>query len=239
MACRAWLERVAQELARRGVPAGRRSRLLGELRDHLEDLKEGGLTMAELVLEAALGRPEVVAAGAAEQYRRAGWVRRHPVVVFGLAPLPAAVAGLALYLLLAVGVAWVGGKVFGEPSGETRAVLGRLLAAYAFTVGLVPFALCALLFGRLATRHGVGRWWLALAVVQVALIAWAVISTVSLSDVPGKSSFMLGLRFPPWGGLDSWAALFSMAGGLPLMQFVLPLVVGMVFLWTAPKQEGA
>jgi hypothetical protein len=239
MSQRTWLERVALELARRGVPAGRRSRLLGELRDHLEDLKEGGMAMAEQTLEAVLGQPEEVAASAAEEYRRAGWVRRHPLLVFGLAPLPAAVVGVALYLLLAMGVAWVGCMVFGEPEREAHTVVGRLVVAYVFTAGFVPFAACAVLFGRLAIRHGAGRWWLGLAVAQVALLAWAVVSRLTLSDVPGKSTLTLGLRVPPWNGLDSWAALFSTAGAQPLMQFVLPLLVGMIYLRTAPKQERA
>lgn len=196
--------------------------------------------MAEQALEAVLGRPEEVAAGAAEEYRRAGWVRRHPLLVFGLAPLPAAVLGLALYLLASWGVACVWVQVVGgtdEP--ETRSVLGRLITGYAYTIGIVPFVLCAALFGRLAAKHRAGRWWLAAAIAQVAFVGWTVVSSVTLSDVPGKSTFTLGLRFPPWGGLDSWAGLFSTTGGLSLMQLLLPVLIGMVCLRCSLKQERA
>jgi hypothetical protein len=226
---RSWLERVADELARRRVPAGRRARLLGELRDHLDDLTEGGRTMAEQALEAVLGRPEEVAAGAAEEYRRAGWVRRHALLVFGLAPLPAALVGLVLYLLVAMGVAWVWGQV-GDPEGPgTRALLGRLITGYAYTIGFVPFLLCAALFGRMAVKHRAGGWWLALAVAQVAFVGWTVAAGVTLSDVPGKSSLMLGLRFPPWGEVSVLSSL----------QLALPLAVGMIYLRPSPKQESA
>src|SRR5579884_1187941 len=129
MGSRRWLERVETELARRGVPAGRRSRLLAELRDHLEDLTEGGKPMSETALDDVLGRPEGLAEGAATEYRKESWVRRHPLWVFGLTPLPAALLGLVLYLLLAVGTACLWQCVFGEmPDKADRALAGRLLS---------------------------------------------------------------------------------------------------------------
>src|SRR5688500_3546528 len=87
---RRWAERVDDELARRGVPARSRRRLLAELRDHADDLTDGeGIKMTDEVLAARLGEPAALAARAAEEYRRARWAFRHPLLVFGLLPLPA------------------------------------------------------------------------------------------------------------------------------------------------------
>src|SRR5438067_11802938 len=116
---RQWRERLEAELARRGVPARFRRRLLEELRDHFDDLTEEGTDMTEDAQAARLGRPEDVAAAAADQYRRATWVARHPLVVFGLLPVPALVAGFAGSLLLAelvIGAAlWAAGADLSDP----------------------------------------------------------------------------------------------------------------------------
>ena len=60
---RRWAERVDDELARRGVPAGYRRRLLAELRDHAADItEEEGMAMrSEDVLGARLGDPVALA----------------------------------------------------------------------------------------------------------------------------------------------------------------------------------
>ena len=74
---RRWAERVEDELARRGVPARSRRRLLAELQDHGDDLADlEGVTMTDDVLTSRLGEPTVLAAGAAEEYRRARWTSR-------------------------------------------------------------------------------------------------------------------------------------------------------------------
>ncbi len=237
MGSRSWLERVGRELARRGVPAGRRSRLLAELRDHLEDLSEGGERMSKIALDEVLGQPEAVAEQAATEYRRESWIQRHPLWVFGITPLPAALLGLTLYLLLAFGAAWLLELCFGElPVSGDHERLGRgIVTAYGFTVGLVPFAACAVLFARLAVRSKVSKWWLVTAVVQVAIVAWMVVVSWTFSDVPGQSQFMIGLRLPPWGNLNSWASLLSPG----LLQLALPLVVGMIYLRVWPRGFSA
>ena len=52
-----WAERVGNELTRRGVPARFRRRLLAELRDHADDLKDEGMPMSEALLDERLGTP--------------------------------------------------------------------------------------------------------------------------------------------------------------------------------------
>jgi hypothetical protein len=227
---------VDTELARRGVPAGRRSRLLAELRDHLEDLTEGGKHMSEIELGGVLGRPEALAEVAATEYRKESWIRRHPLCVFGFTPLPAALLGLTLYVLLTVGTAWLWECGFGElPSAADRPMLGRILTAYGYTVGLVPFAACAVLFSRLAIRSRVSRWWLLVAVAQIGVIAWMVVTTVTISDVPGKSQFVIGLRLPPWSVLNNWASLLSPG----MLQLALPLAVGLIYLRAGWRRVAA
>ncbi len=236
MGSRSWLERVDTELARRGVPAGRRLRLLAELRDHLEDLTEGGERMSKIALDDILGQPEALAEQAATEYRKESWIRRHPLWVFGLTPLPAALLGLTLYLLLTVGIGLLWERSVGElPGTIDRALFGRILTAYGYTVGLVPFAACAMLFGRLAVRSKVNRWWLVGAVAQVAVVAWMVVSTVKLSDVPGESQVLVGLRLPPYISLSNWVSLLWPG----LLQLALPLAVGLIYLRAAARRLAA
>lgn len=237
MGSRSWFERVDSEMARRGVPAGRRSRLLAELCDHLEDLTEGGERMSEIERKDILGQPEELAEQARTEYRKESWIRRHPLCVFGLTPLPAALLGLVLYLLLAFGAAWLLGRVFGElPSAGGHEMLARrIITGYGFTVGLVPFVACAVLFGRLAIRSKVSRWWLVLAVAQVGIVAWMVVVSCTFSDVPGQSQFMIGLRLPPWNNLRSWASLLSPGS----LQLALPLAVGMIYLRAGTRRVTA
>ena len=229
MVSRSWLERVDSEMARRGVPAGRRSRLLAELGDHLEDLTEGGKRMSEIELNDVLGRPEALAERALTEYRKESWIRRHPLWVFGFTPLPAALLGLTLYLLLAFGAAWLLECAFGElpVRGDHEMLARSIITAYGFTVGLVPFVACAVLFGRLAVRSKVSRWWLVIAVAQVGTVAWMVVVSWTFSDVPGQSQFLIGLLFPPWRNLNSW------------LQLALPLAVGMMYLRAGARRVVA
>ena len=75
---------------------------LAELRDHADDLTEGeGLTMmTDDDLSARLGEPAALATQATEEYRRARWTSRHPLLVFGLLPLPATLTSAALSMLI-------------------------------------------------------------------------------------------------------------------------------------------
>jgi hypothetical protein len=242
MVSRSWLERVDGEMVRRGVPAGRRSRLLAELCDHLEDLTEGGKSMSEIELNEVVGRPEALAERALTEYRKESWIRRHPLCVFGFTPLPAALLGLTLYVLLAVGASWLLECCFGEMpvSGEHERLGRSIITAYAYTVGFVPFAACAVLFGRLAVRSKVSRWWLAVAVAQVGIVAWLVVVSCTFSDVPGQSQLMIGLRLPLWSSLKSgallWALLRSPCG---LLQLALPLAVGIIYLRAGVRRVAA
>ena len=214
---RRWLERVEAELAGRGLPAGARARLLAELRDHLEDLTEG----ADMEVERRMGDPAAVAA--AVEHR--GWVRRHPVLVFGLAPVPAVLLAAACYILAlgglgyAVDLALGGlGYALGEASSTLPEGVARSAAdALFYGVAFVPFLGVALTIGWLAVRSGAGGWWVVAALAQVVLLAGLVRVQSTWSDLPGQSTVMLGVGFP----LTGWRQA---------AQMLLPLALGWLVL---------
>ncbi|QJW99896.1 HAAS signaling domain-containing protein [Frigoriglobus tundricola] len=198
---RQWLERVANELAGRGVPAGVRARLMEELRDHLDDLMEGGVNVAtESDVSRLMGTPEGLADASVGVTRPATWVRRHPLVVFGLAPVPVAILGVAVYLL----AAWAVGSAVAagydcEISEIPRGVLIPTATAFAYSIGFVPFLPLVAAFGWLGVRCRAGAWWLAAAVAQVALLAGAATTELHESDLPGASQLVVGLGLPLTG----------------------------------------
>ena len=104
---RHWLERVDDELAGAGLTAGVRGRLMEELRDHLEDLSEGRGDMAtETEVVQWMGDPVELAAAVVAESRQVSWVRRHSLLVFGLAPVPTISMGVALYVSLLVALGY-------------------------------------------------------------------------------------------------------------------------------------
>ncbi len=185
-----WLDRVAVELVRHGVPRRARVRLLAELRDHLDDIKQEGFDMdVGSKLDARLGDPGEVAAVAVTEYRRAGWVRRHPLLTFGLAPLPAVVLGLIGYTLAFVLVGLAIELILDEIPRAVAMVFGVTLM---YSLPYMPFVLIGAWLGRLAGRHAVGRAWFWVAVAQVALFAGSLVSGLVLNDASGKSFGYLG-----------------------------------------------
>ena len=207
---RRWLERVESELAGRGLPAGVRARLLAELRDHLEDLTEGG----GMDVERRMGDPADVAAAVGHR----GWARRHPILVFGLAPVPAVLLAAACYMLALAGLGYAIGEADGAPpEGVMRSGADALLYGVAF----VPFVGVAAALGWLAVRSGAGGRWAVAALAQVVILAGLVSVQNTRSDLPGQSRFMIGVGVP----LTGWRQVVQM---LP------PLALG----WLAIRRQG-
>ncbi len=240
MECRAWLERVAEELARRRIPLAARERLMAELRDHAADLaeagffstrtKEGSEMTIESMVEAKLGGPSEVAALAESEARRGGWVRRHPLLVFGLAPLPMAVLALILADVPALLTVWALG---GLPYWVT---VWAMVAVAEVVTPFVPFVLAGAWLGRLS-RRGVSRAWLVVGVGQLALVAGALVSAIRVGGAPGESSWGLALGWP----LGEVAAELLPLGGPPPLtwpqapQFAAPLVAAW---WGSRKKRS-
>jgi hypothetical protein len=202
---RRWLERVGAELAGRGLPAGVRARLLAELRDHLDDLTEGG----DMEVERRMGNPADVAAAAGHR----GWVRRHPALVFGLAPVPALLLAVACYVFVFAGLGYAllsaaGFNDSAPPDGIVRTAGDALWYGVAF----VPFLAVTAVYGWLASRSGTGRW-AVVALAQVVILAGVVTVRTTWGDRPEQSMLMVGVGLP----LTGWRQA---------AQMVLPLGLG-------------
>jgi hypothetical protein len=200
-----WLERVEAELAGRGLPAGVRARLLAELRDHLDDLTEGG----DMDVEQRMGAPAAVAA--AVEHR--GWVRRHPVLVFGLAPVPAVLLAVVSYVLVFAGLGYAllaaaGFDDSAPPNGIARIVGDALWYGIAF----VPFLAVTAVFGWLAVRSGAGRW-AVVALAQVVILAGVVTVHTTWGDLPEQSTLMVGVGLPLTGWRQAAQMLLPLALG--------------------------
>ncbi|MFO0803852.1 MAG: hypothetical protein U0791_12125 [Gemmataceae bacterium] len=220
-----WLDRLNEELAGRGLPAGVRSRFLAELQDHLDDLTEGGKDMMTgNHLGLRMGKPEVLAEQAAADYHRTSWVRRHPRIVFLLAPVPAALMAVALYLLAASAVAYGASEAgFAEPG--RRGTLEGVVTGYVASIRFVPFMLAAAYFTRLALRAQSRLWCPIAAVTQIAILAGFATTNLTWSDVPGQSQFALGLTFP----FSGWGQA---------IQLVVPLAAAGMMLGIASRRRA-
>lgn len=239
---RSWAERVDDELARRGVPARFRRRLLAELRDHADDLTDGeGLTMTDDTRTERLGEPAALAARADEEYRRARWTSRHPLLVFGLLPLPAVLLAFAATALLLGLTAWgVGWVAAGDVDNLPRPARVALAYAAAWGVRFVPFAILAVLFTRLYLRSRVSRWWFVTAAAQVLAVAGSMISLIRYSDEPGQSQWMIGFAWAPIPLGDGWALPFvSFVGWMQAVQVLVPVAVGALVFRAARRRQAA
>jgi hypothetical protein len=223
-----WLEQMANELAGRGVPAGVRARLMDELRDHLDDLMEGGENVStEADVSRVMGTPEGLADATAGAHRPATWVRRHPLIVFGLAPVPIAVLGTAVYML----AAWAVGSAVAagyncEIEEIPRGVLVPMATVFSYSIGFVPFLALAAAFGWLGVRCRARAWWLAAAVVQVALLASSATTELHPSDLPGASQLIIALNLPLMGWRQA-------------AQLLIPALIGGVYLRAIVRADRA
>jgi uncharacterized membrane protein len=207
---RHWLERVDDELAGAGLTAGVRGRLMEELRDHLEDLSEGRGDMAtETEVVQWMGDPVELAAAVVAESRQVSWVRRHSLLVFGLAPVPTISMGVALYVSLLVALGYFATAIGYNEHSFPRAVA----TAFTYGVAFVPFLVVAIAFGFLGARAHARRWWLAAALTQVAVLGGLITVQLNWSDLQGQSQLIVGVGLP-----------FS--ASRQIAQFLLPLVVG-------------
>jgi hypothetical protein len=204
---------VDDALARRGVPARFRRRLLAELRDHAHDLTNGeGSIMTDCTLTERLGEPAALAAVAAEEYRRARWTSRHPGLVFGLMPLPVTVFVFVSTVLMFGFTAWaISSLAVGDVDNLPRPAVIALAYSLAWGIRFVPFAILAGLFTRLYLRSRVNRWWFVVASTQVLILAGSLVSMINYSDEPGQSQWVLGFMWAPVPVGDGWSLPF--AGG--------------------------
>jgi hypothetical protein len=159
-----------------------------------------------------MGEPVAVAVAAAVAHR--GWVRRHPLLVFGLAPLPAVLLAVACYVLAFAGLGYAVSEAAGTlPEGIARPAADAVFSGIAF----VPFLAVSGGLGWLAVRSGAGLWWAGAALAQVVLLAGLVRVQSTWSALPGQSTLVLGVGLP----LTGWR---------PAAQMLLPLALGWLTL---------
>lgn len=236
-----WPERVNDELARRGVPARYRSRLLAELRDHFDDLMDEGETMTEEQVESRLGAPTELADHAAEEYRRGRFTSRHPWLVFGLLPIPAMLL-LSVVTVTVVALALRGlGEVL-TPAAEEMPRPYVETAAYlmAGTLRFIPFAILAGLFTRAYVRSRVRRTWYVVAVAQVLLIAGSLVSIIHYNIEPGQSTWTIGLAWMPVDtGYGVTLPFMKYMSWMQVIQMIVPACIAVLMLRLAQRRQMA
>lgn len=219
---RPWLERYESTLG--GCKCTRRDRawLVAEMRDHLLDLRQEGLSME--VIEARLGRPESLAISSAQVIRRS-FLRRHPVITCLTGPLAATLTIAALYVLVLFGAAWAVGVFDGdEHTSATLSPLSKWSIETAVTgLSFVPFALAAACCAYLARRGAVTARWAICGSGLIAILAGMFTTGFRFADTPGTGYFSVGLAF----GTD-----------LQWLQLAVPCVVlALMLLYPRRKPE--
>lgn len=232
MDAKRWLRELRAELGRRKLPPLYVERLVWELSDHLHDFLEDRMSTDAKDLHGVfdrLGAPAEVADGAASEYRRARFSRRHPVLVFVVLPI------LALPLLWAASVLAVVAtvKLLGLESGHVVTSdpawqWANAVVPY-FVVGLmvVPIAVAAWFFCRLGARASVSWKWSLVACLLLAVIGGLAMAQLALpTDTSrGSLSFGFGLSMHP--------------SASQLLQFLLPLSIGGWAVWRQIKTGGS
>ena len=188
-----FIKRLQQRLVELGCPLARVRRLVREMADHRDDLKQAALAEglserdAEARAQAQLGDPMVLAEDLMAALRRSSWWGRHCVVTFGLLPL---LAFPILWLLLLVvellleitlGYGWNTGKL--HVAVNDPVTFQYLVILFQF-MDYAAIALATLLFCWLARQTAVGfRWMVTAGAVcsLVALITWGKIEPHTFS----------------------------------------------------------
>lgn len=217
MASQPWFRELQARLASQGLPRHYVQRLVEEMTDHFQDLKEE--TMGQLAEPyARLGEPQQIADAAVAAYRRRSWIARHPTMaflVFAVSPILSLVAscfvGVLLLALAAHGLGFIDEN--GQHLGSSAAAwLVYLLPVV--TIVLPAAALTAAYYG-LARWAGTGRRWMLVSCLVISVLAGVTMCSVTLSDTPGQSTLTYGLGLP---------------SGWHMLQALAPLTLG-VWLW--------
>lgn len=223
-----WIERVGRKLVHQGLPQGYVRRVVGELRDHQQELlaaqtpDPGSSTADDEPAIIRLGNPNKLAGVIAGQFRRQHFAGRHPILSFVAAPLLMTVAGWSLLPLSLIGGGWAVETVLGIDFNAwisqqpARAQMAMNVWQNVILFG-VP-ALVALLICRWARRSAVSRGWIIGACVQTALLAFAMQVEITLPTAPGNGRLAMGL------GLTTG-----------MVRMMVPLLVT---LWALSKMPG-
>jgi hypothetical protein len=193
-----FIQQLRGRLVKMGCPMARIERLVRELADHCEDLKQAGLAEglseadAEARADGAFGDPLVLAEQTMMSVRRSTWWGRHCVITFALLPIFAWVFWTLMLVCEMSLVDWGWDNNKFDPANPIT--VHHLLLAFRFT-DYLGVALVALLFCWLAQRTTVNPRWMVISCVissMVALICWTnlVLHTSSTSThSPGTMTY--------------------------------------------------
>jgi hypothetical protein len=231
MANLAWLEEVQRRLTGSNLPPTYIRRFMDELSDHFQDLKEENMSTDA---SSRLGDPKEVAEVAITSFRRRSFLSRHPTAAFLLfAILPLVMLPLSMFMICVGGLFvyctandWFGYDLssicLDRDATVTLTYLPSLLAI------VIPSLLASIFYCKLAKRLGIGRKWMLLSCMVVAVLALIFQCSFDLSNVSVESNrFSLGVGFSFDFGNPG-----EMLAGLAwqLLQFLVPLVVALWFI---------
>ncbi|MGH7993770.1 MAG: hypothetical protein ACREDQ_09655 [Limisphaerales bacterium] len=190
---RDYIKTLRRRLVELGCPLAHVRRLVREMADHRDDLKQAALVEglsepdAEVRANAQLGDPLVLAEQMMVSLRRSSWWGRHFVVTFGLLPILAYPVLWALFLVLelllvvTLGYGWDSKRL--DVVTNNPVTFHHLLKVCHF-MDYLAVALATLLFCWLARRAAVKLKWMvtACAICSVAaIITWVKIEPHSFS----------------------------------------------------------
>ena len=180
-----FIEPLRRRLMELGCPIKQMRRLVREVADHRNDLKQAALAEgwaeadAEIRANARLGNPLVLAEQMMVTLRCSSWWGRHYIVTCGLLPLLAfpllwlLFLVLELLLVVALGYGWNRDKL--HVATNDPVTFQQILIAFHF-MDYLAIALATLLFCWLARRAAVKLKWMAISCAicsLVAVISWA------------------------------------------------------------------
>lgn len=235
-------DELRSELRRQRLPRAYITRLLAELDDHYEDLLEerstsmgaarklqcDGNEINQADLQQRLGEPAQLAIFAAEQYRARSFWGRHPLVTFGLAPLPLLVmlwiaAGAAI-VWIGIGIAYVCEHWLGilqdtwQPQDH---IWGQaiMMVFVSWLIIVFPPLTAAALLCRTARRNALSWRWPIIACTLLALVLGFLKVGYGIAIGPNDGQFMIGVNFDSsiqWL-LLSYLPKFAVALGIGLL----------------------
>ncbi len=187
------IEQLRRQLIKLGCPIAQIRRLVREVADHHEDLKQAELAEglseadAEARANAQLGDPLVLAEQIMTTVRHSSWWGRHYVATFAVLPLLVFPVLWLLFLVLELLLVFTLG--FGWDSNKIHAVINNPVTVHYWLMAChfmdyLAIAVATLLFCWLARRSAVKPRWMAISCAicsLVAVIAWARFEPHSIS----------------------------------------------------------
>ena len=195
-----FIEPLRRRLVELGCPIAPVRRLVQEVADHQEDLKQAAMSEglsgvdAEARANAQLGDPLTLAEQLMAALRRSSWWGRHPVVGFCGLPVLAVPVLWALLLFLdlslefALGYGWDAKKL--HVAADNPVAFHHLVMALQ-CADFVAIALVTLFFCWLARRSAVNCKWMVTACVICSLYAFF------LQVIVKPHFFAIGVYWPP------------------------------------------